>query len=450
MPRANERRNSRNKGDGHAASRGFPVTQNVDLVVNDGAIPSVRQTVPIQSEANPASTCVASDQIPTKAFVLQSGAPTGCDPGDIYEGNSISPNDGHFSFTQPGTPSYEFDITTHYQCGTISNGSCDFATTMSNTNGTVVSGDTGFLTVTNKGLSTFSGTITLSGTSPHCGPDGGPGSSSDSVTGTLVPAGNEEGNSHWIFALAFDSSGCGGFTGTIAASEGQQPVPVGSGGTVHLLQGEAITQDITFPKGTKALTGETITDALLFEDCTTLNATLANGSPGNNPNFSGGSAVPAGTKFIPVAGGSCPLIINQCSGPAGPLPNCKDIAVPKGSLITLNSNFTADDKNNPAYLIASDSLPYKFDWANISNRGGTFYVPGCIKPPCGGGGGSHGLNGMEAMADLNQTCQLLTYTFSAPRCCPRRRCASKRNPQSSAGSYLVSKRYSACWLEPIR
>ena len=191
-------------------------------------------------------------------------------------------------------------------------------------------------------------------------------------------------------------------------------MPVGSGGTVHLLQGEAITQDITFPKGTKALTGETITDALLFEDCTTLNATLANGSPGNNPNFSGGAAVPGGTQFTPIAGGSCPLIINQCSVTAGPLPNCKDITVPKGSLITLNSNFTADDKNNPAYLIASDSLPYKFDWANISNRGGTFYVPGCIKPPCGGGGGSNGLNGMEAMADLNQTCQLLTYTFIPP------------------------------------
>jgi len=380
-------------------------SQPIDLVVNDGAIHSgFTQTVPIQSESNPASTCVASDQIATDAYVLQSGAPTGCDPGDLYEGNSISPNDGHFPFISPAgsSPAYRFDVTTHYQCGANS-GSCNFNATMTSTNG-LSSGDTGFLTVTNNGGSTFTGTITLSGTSPHCSPEAG-GPASDSVSFSESSFGVEQSV---VLALAQESSGCGGFTGTISSGP-PQSVPVVTGGTVHLLQNTPVPTDMTFPKGTLALPGESITDALMFEDCNTLNATLVAGSPGNNPNFSGGSAVPPGTKFTPIAGGSCPVIMNQCFIGNTQLTDCKDITVPKGSLITMSSSFIASDSGMPAYLIASDLRP---DYANISNRGGTSFVPGCTKPPCHSGGGSGGLNGREFLADLNQSCQLLTYAFN--------------------------------------
>jgi hypothetical protein len=398
----------------------FPLSQSVDLVVNDGAIHSgTPVTVPPAGAGNASNCNNTTDQVQTDAYILQAASPTGCDPGDRFEGTALG--DGHFKFTQTSIPAYEFDITTHYQCSVNSDtGACLSAPTLCSTGSSgICSGDSGFLTVTNNGGSTFTGTITLSGTSPNMGICGGV--SSDSETFSEVSFGGEDVVQ---LTLAQDSSGCGGFTGTISSGP-PQSVPVGTGGTVHLLQNAPVTQDMTFPKGTVAPAGESITDALMFEDCNTLNATLVNGSPGNNPNFSGGSPVPAGTQFTPIAGGSCPVIMNQCSilcaqnptypgctvpGTVSvPLTDCKGITVPKGSLITMSSNFIASNSGMPAYLIASD---VNFDWANISNRGGTSFVPGCIKPPCRSGGGSGGLNGREALADLNQSCQLLTYTFN--------------------------------------
>lgn len=89
---------------------------------------------------------------------------------------------------QAGTVGYTFDVTTHYQFG-----GC-------NTNGTIcASPDTGFLTVVNNGTSTFSGTISLSGTSPGCG------SALDTFTGTFAAGAS------WTFALSTDSSNCGGW-----------------------------------------------------------------------------------------------------------------------------------------------------------------------------------------------------------------------------------------------
>jgi hypothetical protein len=187
---------------------------------------------------------------------------------------------------------------------------------------------------------------------------------------------------------------------------GGDPQPVTAGGTNTFSAG-GMTQAITFPNGTNA-NGESITDAMVFLDCETLNATLAT-SPTPNA-FSGGSRVPAGAKFtsVPATGTQCPLILNQCSDSTGPLATCGGINA-NGSLIKLKSLYTSNASfKNPALVIASDT---NFDWANISNLGGTSFDPGdpCLNPPCGTGGGSKGLNGREAIIDLNLPCQILTY-----------------------------------------
>jgi uncharacterized repeat protein (TIGR01451 family) len=171
----------------------------VNLTISDKDIHSGNpQTVPTGG----ASTCTVADQISTDSYVVQSGAPTGCDPGDLFEGTLT---DGHTSLTAPegSLVSYNFGITTHYQCVLIG-GACSTlpADAKTNTKGTITSGDTGFMTVFGSSLSSFTGTITLAATSPVCG------SVSDSFTGTLAadPAANV------VLALAQDSSGCGGFT----------------------------------------------------------------------------------------------------------------------------------------------------------------------------------------------------------------------------------------------
>lgn len=127
----------------------------------------------------------------TDAYVLQGGSPTGCDNGDAFE---TSQTPGTFTLVGSG---YNFGITTFYQTGG------------SNSGGTITANpDTGFLTVTNNGTTSFIGTITLSGTStgqgaPYCAPGG---LAKDSYAGTLAP-----GQSR-TFGLAPDSSNCGGFT----------------------------------------------------------------------------------------------------------------------------------------------------------------------------------------------------------------------------------------------
>ena len=146
----------------------------------------------------------------TDAYVLQGGSPTGCDNGDPYETTQAQ---GSFEFAGAG---YKFDVLTFYQFG-----GC-------NDNGNICANpDTGFLKVTNNGTSSFTGTITLTGNSPIAGgqfcAEGG--LSSDSFTGTLA-----KGQSR-TFALAPDSSNCGGFnapqTQTLTAG-GTAIFPVGT------------------------------------------------------------------------------------------------------------------------------------------------------------------------------------------------------------------------------
>jgi hypothetical protein len=134
----------------------------------------------------------------TDAYVVQGGSATGCDPGDSYE-TSQAP--GAFQFVGTG---YEFDITTFY---TETPGTCNSPGNTGPIEPICVSPDSGFLTVTNNGSSSFTGTITLSGNSPlggppYCAPNG---MASDSFTGTLTP-----GQSR-TFGLAPDASNCGGY-----------------------------------------------------------------------------------------------------------------------------------------------------------------------------------------------------------------------------------------------
>lgn len=135
----------------------------------------------------------------TDAYVLQGGSAIGCDPGDALE-TSQAP--GIFEFAGSG---YKFDIQTFYQTG-----GCNTANTI------CANPDTGFLTVTNNGTSSFSGTITLSGNSsgmgaPYCATGGAAldtwtsglaaGASVTLALGT--PNAENPDNS--------DSSNCGGF-----------------------------------------------------------------------------------------------------------------------------------------------------------------------------------------------------------------------------------------------
>src|SRR6266568_5712615 len=60
-------------------------------------------------------TCLAGDQIPTDAYVLQGGAPTGCDPNDPFEVTEQTPAGTHQAFgVKSETKFFGFHIETHY------------------------------------------------------------------------------------------------------------------------------------------------------------------------------------------------------------------------------------------------------------------------------------------------------------------------------------------------
>lgn len=171
------------------------------------------QTVP--TGAGGEDNCTIADQISTDAYAMQAGAPTGCDPGDTFEGAL-----GTGSATVSG-----FAVTTKYVVWTAGPAVC-------NTKGTICIGagnpsnDTSFMTVTNNNTGhNFTGTIGLAGTPLNpsaCLPSG---TASDSKTfnsdtpflpGDIV-----------TFAISTDASACGGFQPTQIAP----PQTVAAGGT---------------------------------------------------------------------------------------------------------------------------------------------------------------------------------------------------------------------------
>jgi len=215
---------------------------NVSISDKDIVAVSSQPTVPVASSGN-ASTCTAADQVQTAGYVLQAAAATGCDPGDTFEGTIL---DGSATLSSTsGAVAYTFNITTHYQCGQ-NEGSCS-ASAITNTNKTITSGDTGFLTVTNNGPTNtyFVGTIQLEGT-PGPSPAALSGCTAgqpliDSLTFTSgspflgpqqpAPSGPVSQGEFVVLALASDSSGCGGFSGPIINTYTTSPQTTTAGGS---------------------------------------------------------------------------------------------------------------------------------------------------------------------------------------------------------------------------
>jgi hypothetical protein len=164
-----------------------------DSQIHNGTVRHVPTTL---EDAN--SSCGSADQIPTDAYVLQGGSPTGCDPGDPFE---TSQSFGSATISGTG---YSFAITTFYTFGPQCNSNMTIC--VGTTTPPATGPDTGFLTITNNSGAAFTGTITLSGNSQVAGGAYCPasGTASDSVSG-LANGGS------WTFALSNDSSNCGGF-----------------------------------------------------------------------------------------------------------------------------------------------------------------------------------------------------------------------------------------------
>ncbi len=73
------------------------------------------QVVPVSPSGGSACLSSAGDNIPTDAYVLQGGAPTGCDPNDPYEVTDNNPNGTHqASGLKLETKFSGFHIETHY------------------------------------------------------------------------------------------------------------------------------------------------------------------------------------------------------------------------------------------------------------------------------------------------------------------------------------------------
>jgi hypothetical protein len=171
------------------------------------------------------SSCLAADQIPTDAYVLQGGSATGCDAGDAFEvTESNNTNAGHQAFGHADLSN--FHIETRYVCGGACSGGITGSGPVCNTSGTICANpDNGFVTITNNTGSAFSGTISLTGNSPIAGDPfcpaalvaGGPGVASDTWTSGLTTAGAGQsvtlalGSQGSPTPKNADSSNCGGF-----------------------------------------------------------------------------------------------------------------------------------------------------------------------------------------------------------------------------------------------
>jgi hypothetical protein len=393
------------KGTVSQSSGDTTQTRDVDVLVPDAKIHSGVPRI---------SPC---DNISSDSYVLQGGSPTGC---DNEAGNSTfetTQSPGTYTFKAAATatqPGYQFDVQTSYQSGEVCSD-----------NFICASPDTGFLRVTNNGLSSFSGTISLSGNAGIIGQTGCPSSNQQPLASLTFGANVEnpplDPNGSAVLAVSSDSSGCGGFQSDTTSGDIK---PVAPGKTTTLLPDGPLTQSITRPPHTTMNCPNTpavaaMRDILKLVDPLVFNPTIANGNPGNTALF-GGSSIPgppqANPQCVLVTSTKCAIIVNQCFDSAGnQFPDCKCIAPPGSSLIGLDSVYSNTvDAKNPAYVIAQDDSSHQIgavpgpDWTNITKS----FQPGCTTPPCGTGGGGRRLNGQESVIDLNLTCQVLTFVIN--------------------------------------
>src|SRR5947208_220098 len=113
----------------------------IDLRLYDSQIHSGNvQVVPVDGSGG--STCVSTvDNIPTDAYVLQGGAPTGCDPNDPFEvTDNNNFNTAHQAFGK--TDLLGFHIETHYKMNTAASisGASDASAGSTTYNYTLTSG----------------------------------------------------------------------------------------------------------------------------------------------------------------------------------------------------------------------------------------------------------------------------------------------------------------------
>lgn len=188
--------------------------------------------------------CTApGDPIPTDAYVLQGGAPTGCDPGDNYEvtdGNTLE--SAHQAFGK--TDISGFHVETHYLCGKYGASEenpthCGHVTSTTQACNTAITicaaADSGFITITNMTGFNFAGTISLTGTSPVCG------AASDSAAFTAESFLAPDGSVTLALGAAgdpssIDSSNCGGYNAPQQTSTPTIP-PLAAGTTTTFLFG---------------------------------------------------------------------------------------------------------------------------------------------------------------------------------------------------------------------
>jgi hypothetical protein len=172
--------------------------------------------------------CTVADEILTDAYILQGGSPSGCDPGNGFEG-ALGTGSANVS---------GFAVTTKYVVWTAGPAVC-------NTNipphqicigADNPSNDTSFMTVTNNTGQNFTGTIGVAGTAlkpSTCLPSG---AASDSKTfnsdAPFLPGAS------WTFAISTDASACGGLQPTQIAP----PQTVAAGGTNPVVFSNAINK----------------------------------------------------------------------------------------------------------------------------------------------------------------------------------------------------------------
>src|SRR5439155_7058598 len=96
--------------DGTGTSSGIHL-KLYDSQIHSGSV----GVVPVDGSGGSACLSSANDNIPTDAYVLQGGAPTGCDPNDPYEVTDNNPNGTHqASGLKLETKFSGFHIETHY------------------------------------------------------------------------------------------------------------------------------------------------------------------------------------------------------------------------------------------------------------------------------------------------------------------------------------------------
>src|SRR5439155_18560610 len=91
---------------------GTGASSGIDLKLYDSQIHSGSVNV---VPTGVGGTCLAGDQVPTDAYVLQGGAPTGCDPNDPFEVTEQNPAVTHQAFGVKSETKFSgFHIETHY------------------------------------------------------------------------------------------------------------------------------------------------------------------------------------------------------------------------------------------------------------------------------------------------------------------------------------------------